>query len=110
MGIVDRVKNILLTPKAEWPVIAGETPSTGDLLGGYVAPLAGISVLCGFVGSSVVGMSLPFMGTVRTPILAGIGIAVFSVRDGLRDGLHPVAHHRRARALVRRGRRIPRRR
>lgn len=78
MGIVDRVKNILLSPKTEWPVIAGETSSTGELMGGYVAPLAGISVLCGFIGSAVVGMSLPFVGTYRTPILAGIGIAVFS--------------------------------
>ena len=78
MGLVDRVKNILLTPKTEWPVIAGEQSSTGDLMGGYVAPLAGISVLCGFVGNSVVGMSLPFVGTYRTPILAGIGVAVFS--------------------------------
>ena len=78
MGLVDRVKNILLTPKTEWPVIAGETSSTGDLMGGYVAPLAGISVLCGFIGTSIVGTSLPFMGTVRTPILAGIGVAVFS--------------------------------
>ena len=25
MGIVDRVKNILLSPKTEWPVIAEET-------------------------------------------------------------------------------------
>ncbi|HEX4942973.1 MAG TPA: Yip1 family protein [Usitatibacteraceae bacterium] len=78
MGIVDRVKNIILTPKSEWPIIAGETSSTGDLMGGYVAPLAGISVLCGFVGSSIVGVSLPFIGTYRSPILAGIGVAVFS--------------------------------
>ena len=78
MGIVDRVKNILLTPRTEWPVIAGETSSTGDLMGGYVAPLAGISVLCGFVGHSIVGTSLPFLGTYRMPIVAGIGIAVFT--------------------------------
>ena len=78
MGLVDRVKNILLTPKTEWPVIAGETSSTADLLGGYVAPLAGVSALCGFVGQSLVGMSLPFVGTVRTPIVAGIGIAVLT--------------------------------
>ncbi|MBK6982849.1 MAG: YIP1 family protein [Betaproteobacteria bacterium] len=78
MGIVDRVKNILLSPKTEWPVIAEETSSTGSLMSGYVAPLAGISVLCGFIGSSVVGMSLPFVGTFRTPIVAGIGVAVFS--------------------------------
>jgi hypothetical protein len=77
MGLVDRVKNILLAPKAEWPVIAGEASSTGELLGGYVAPLAGVSVLCGFVGSSIVGVSMPFMGTMRTPVLMGIGMAVF---------------------------------
>jgi len=78
MGLVDRVKNILLAPKTEWTVIEGETSPTGDLMGAYVAPLAGISVLCGFVGSSIVGVSLPFVGTYRTPILAGIGVAVFS--------------------------------
>ena len=78
MGLVDRVKNILLTPKTEWPVIAGENSTTAELMGGYVAPLAGIAVLCGFVGNSIVGMSLPFVGTYRTPILAGIGVAVFS--------------------------------
>jgi hypothetical protein len=77
MGLVDRVKNILLTPKTEWPVIAGEASTTKDLLGAYVAPLAGIAVLCGFVGSSLVGVSVPFMGTMRTPVLLGIGMAVF---------------------------------
>ncbi len=78
MGLVDRVKNILLTPKTEWPVIEAESSSTGDLMGGYVAPLAGIAVLCGFVGHSIVGMSLPFVGTYRVPIIAGISMAVFS--------------------------------
>jgi len=42
-----------------------------------VAPLAGVSVLCGFVGSTLVGVSVPFMGTMRTPVLMGIGMAVF---------------------------------
>ncbi len=78
MGIVERIKNILLTPKTEWPVIAGEASTTGELLGGYVAPLAGLSVLCGFVGKTLIGVSVPFMGTMRTPFLAGIGIAVFA--------------------------------
>jgi hypothetical protein len=77
MGLIDRVKNILITPKTEWPVIAGESATTGQLLGGYVAPLAGVSVLCGFIGSTIVGVSIPFMGTMRTPVLMGIGMAVF---------------------------------
>jgi len=78
MGLIDRVKNILLKPKSEWEVIAGETPSTGDLLGAYVAPLAGIAALCGFVGQTIVGTSIPFLGTYRAPIVAGLVTAVFT--------------------------------
>lgn len=77
MGIVDRAKNICLTPKTEWPVIAGETTSTGALMSGYVAPLAIIGPIAGFVGRSIVGHTLPFVGTYRTPIIAGIGLAIF---------------------------------
>jgi len=78
MGLIDRVKNILLKPKEEWAVIEGETSSTADLLGGYVAPLAGIAALCGFIGSTLVGTSLPFVGTYRTPIFWGMGIAILT--------------------------------
>ncbi len=78
MGLIDRVKNILLKPKDEWAVIEGETSSTADLLGGYVAPLAGIAALCGFIGSTVIGHSIPFVGTYRTPIFWGMGIAVLT--------------------------------
>jgi len=78
MGLVDRVKNILLKPKEEWTVIEGETSSTADLLGGYVAPLAGIAALCGFIGSSIIGTSMPFVGTFRMPIFWGMGIAVLT--------------------------------
>ena len=78
MGLIDRVKNILLKPKDEWAVIEGETASTADLLGGYVAPLAGIAALCGFIGSTIVGTSLPYVGTYRTPIFWGMGIAILT--------------------------------
>jgi len=78
MGIVDRAKNILLTPKTEWPVIAAESAPTGELMKTYVAPLAGIAAVCGFVGRSIVGFSVPFLGTMRTPIMAGVGVAIFS--------------------------------
>ena len=39
MSIVERIKNICLTPNTEWPVIANEPSSTGSLIAGYVAPL-----------------------------------------------------------------------
>jgi uncharacterized membrane protein len=78
MKIVDRIKNIILTPKTEWPVIAGESPTTQDLMAGYVAPLVGLSAVCGFIGSSLVGASMPVLGTMRVPIIAGLVTAIVS--------------------------------
>lgn len=78
MALVDRVKNICITPKTEWPVIAGESSTTGGLMSGYVAPLAIIGPIAGFIGGSVIGHTLPFVGTYRTPIMAGIGLAIFT--------------------------------
>jgi hypothetical protein len=42
MALVDRVKNILLTPKTEWPTIAAETATTQSIFVGYVLILAAI--------------------------------------------------------------------
>jgi hypothetical protein len=78
MSIVDRVKNICLTPKTEWPVIAAEPVSAGSLITGYVVPLAAIGAVSGFIGGSVLGRTLPFIGTYRTPLVAGLGVACFT--------------------------------
>ena len=78
MAIADRVKNICLTPTTEWPVIAAEPTSTGSLITGYVAPLAAIGAIAGFVGGSVIGRSLPFVGYYRVPMATGLTFAVFT--------------------------------
>lgn len=59
MSIVDRAKNILLTPKTEWPTIAAEPSSAQSLYTGYAAilallPLAG-TVLAGLLGLGAMG-------------------------------------------------------
>jgi hypothetical protein len=79
MNIVERAKNLCLTPSTEWPVIAEEASSAGALMSGYVLPLAGISAVAGFIGGSLVGYTLPFVGTYRVPFAAGLAAAVFSV-------------------------------
>lgn len=78
MNVIDRVKNICLSPKTEWPVIAGETTSAGSLVTGYVAPLAAIGAVAGLIGGSVIGRTLPFIGTYRTSMVAGLSVAVFT--------------------------------
>lgn len=74
--ILDRIKEILLNPKAAWPAIAGEQTPSAQLFSSYVAPLTLLAVIVTFVHMSVIGISLPFGGTVRTPLLAGITSAV----------------------------------
>lgn len=44
MNLIERVKNILITPKPEWDVINGETATPQSLLTGYVIPLAVVSM------------------------------------------------------------------
>ena len=72
MNIIDRVKNILLKPKEEWPVIAGETTSTAELYTNYIIPLAAIPAVSMFIGWSVVG--LPFVG--RISMMTGLTMMV----------------------------------
>ncbi|MBY0530680.1 MAG: YIP1 family protein [Xanthobacteraceae bacterium] len=53
-GIVDRVKNILLTPKTEWPVIDGEPGDTKEVFT-YVAILALLPLVGGIIGGLLAG-------------------------------------------------------
>ena len=76
MSLMARAKNILLQPKTEWPVIAGEQATTGSLYTGYIIPLAAIGPAASIIGWSVFGFSVPFVGAIRYPI----GI---SVRNGI---------------------------
>jgi hypothetical protein len=57
MNLIDRVKNIILTPPKEWDVIAAETPDTGKIIMGYVLPLAGAAAVAAFIGYGLIGTS-----------------------------------------------------
>ncbi|MEO6681578.1 MAG: Yip1 family protein [Ginsengibacter sp.] len=60
MNLIERVKNILLTPKTEWLVIDTETASPQSMLMSYVLPLAIISALGRLLGGMMPGT---FMGS-----------------------------------------------
>lgn len=49
MSLVDRAKNIVLTPKTEWPAVSAETNTTGGLIT-YTAILAVLPALALFLG------------------------------------------------------------
>lgn len=52
MNLVSRAQKMLLSPKTEWDVVAGEAATTGSLYSGYVIPLTIIASICGFIGSA----------------------------------------------------------
>jgi hypothetical protein len=78
MALIERVKNVCLKPKTEWEVIAPEESSRSSLLKGYAIPLAAIPSIAGFIGGSIVGRSLPLIGSYRVPIVAGLVMAAFT--------------------------------
>jgi hypothetical protein len=67
MNLVERAKNILLTPAKEWDVIKGEQLTIVDMFTKYAMLLAAIPAIAGFIGYSVIGISFGF-GTFRVPI------------------------------------------
>jgi hypothetical protein len=75
-GLIARVKNIILTPATEWPVIDAEPSSPRAIYVQYVAPLAAIGAIAGFIGNTLIGRSYGFLGTYRTPIVSGLVASV----------------------------------
>jgi uncharacterized protein YneF (UPF0154 family) len=78
MSLIDRVKNIILTPKTEWPVIDREPGDVPYIFTNYVAILAAIPAVCGFIGLAIVGVSLPGLGTIRLPVATALLSAIVS--------------------------------
>ena len=81
--LIERVKGILLSPKTEWAKIATETTDVKSLYLGYAMILAAIPAICGFIGSTVIGVSLPIVGTIRTGVAAALVQLVLSYVLGL---------------------------
>jgi len=72
MNLVKRAKNILLTPRKEWQAIKTEPLTVAGVFAKYAMILAAIPALAGFIGYSLVGVSLPFFGTFRYPASRGL--------------------------------------
>lgn len=55
MTLIDRAKNIIVSPKTEWDKIAAEATPPQQLIVGYVLPLAAAAAIAGFIGSALIG-------------------------------------------------------
>jgi hypothetical protein len=67
MSIVNRAKNILTSPKTEWPIIGAEPATTGGLMT-YAAILSGIAQICSIIGALFLSGAMGSLGA------AGMGM------------------------------------
>jgi hypothetical protein len=78
MNLVDRVRNICVSPATEWPVIEQEITPPADLVTGYLLPLAAVGAVAGLIGSAVVSVLISAVG-VRVPLIGSLIGAVVGV-------------------------------
>jgi hypothetical protein len=71
MNPILRAKAMLVDPLAEWALIERESGDPAFLLSRYVAILALIPAVCGFIGACVIGAIVPGTGLVRAALFDG---------------------------------------
>jgi hypothetical protein len=77
-----RAKAMLADPFAEWARIERESGDPAFLLSRYVAILAVVPALFGFIGAGVVGAAIPGVGLIRAPWFdAGFGAIILYVES-----------------------------
>jgi hypothetical protein len=81
--LLARVKGIVLKPAEEWQRIEPEDTAPAALYKSYVAPLAAIGPIASFIGMVVVGISMPFVGTMRIGVGSGLAMMLTSYVLGL---------------------------
>jgi hypothetical protein len=77
VNLVERAKNLILTPAAEWDKISSETHTVQGLYTGWIMILAAIPAIAGFIGFSIVGVGA-FGMSYRVPVVSGIAHAIAS--------------------------------
>lgn len=75
MNIIDRVKNILFTPKTEWDIISEEETTIGQVVSTYIIPLAIVSAAASFIGYGFIGVRT-FWGFKQVGMMWGMNHAV----------------------------------
>jgi hypothetical protein len=77
VGLMDRAKSIVMTPKAEWPKVAAENTTPTQVLLSYALPLIAIGPIAGLIGMQLFGINVLFT-TIRPSIGFSISTALTS--------------------------------
>ena len=96
--IVARAKNITLTPKTEWPVIAAEPDTVAGLYQNYIVIIAAIAPIAQFIGLAAFGINVPLVGSfhigigsllVQLVLTYAMSLAMAYIVAQIIDGLAP---------------------
>ena len=72
MDIVSRAQQIILKPKEEWENIKAEKTTIAELFTSYAMILLAIPAVAQFIGWSLIGRRIPFVGWYRVGIGTGL--------------------------------------
>jgi len=76
-SLIERVKGIIINPKAEWPKIEAESTSEQDIFLKYVLPLAAIGPVASLIGQQVFGISV-IIATIKPSLGFSIATCVIA--------------------------------
>lgn len=83
MNLIERVKNILITPKTEWDVINGESATPQSLLMSYVIPLAVVAaagpLLTGLLWAGAWGFKYYLISAIIALVAQVVGFYVSTI-------------------------------
>jgi hypothetical protein len=83
MNAILRATAVIIDPFAAWERIEKEPGDPGYLMLGYVAPLALVPAVCGFLGACVIGVVEPGGKALRAPIFDGSFGTIFGYLETL---------------------------
>jgi hypothetical protein len=105
MALIDRAKNIIMSPKTEWAVIAAEEPNSGSMVTGYALPLILLSAVASLIGfgfiASAWGINWGLYHAVMAIVMGLVSIYITSfVVDALAPSFGSQKNSGRAMQLV----------
>lgn len=81
MNLIERVKNMIVTPKTEWTAVDGESDTLAGVITKYVVPLAAVGAICTFIGYAFIGVDYGFFR--MRGMEWGIKMAVISIASSI---------------------------
>lgn len=68
--VIQRAKAVITNPVGTWETIKAEPAQIGDIYRNYLMYMAALPAIAMFIGVSIIGVNVPFIGTYRAPFFS----------------------------------------